>query len=123
MIFLRVVPVVLLLWPCVSLAQENLLSASSLKSQSVTNPDLKVFTVDQNGKLQHVPTQRDFMLTPDGQLAVDSTCYTMRSYVVARDNRQSDSTHFVRYSTCQPASKYRLKTAEIEGGNSLRVAP
>jgi hypothetical protein len=39
----------------------------------------------------------------------DNVCYTMRSYVVARDNRDSDSTNLVGYSTCQPASKYELR--------------
>ncbi len=39
----------------------------------------------------------------------DSVCYTMRSYIVARENRDSDSTKLVGYSTCQPSSKYELK--------------
>jgi hypothetical protein len=48
----------------------------------------------------------------DGSLEADATCYTMRSYVVARDSKDSDSTHPVSYSTCQPASRYRVKTTE-----------
>ena len=39
----------------------------------------------------------------------DSVCYTMRSYIVARENRDSDSTKLVGYSTCQPSSKYELR--------------
>ena len=39
----------------------------------------------------------------------DNVCYTMRSYIVARENRDSDSTKLVGYSTCQPSSKYELK--------------
>jgi hypothetical protein len=39
----------------------------------------------------------------------DNVCYTMRSYIVARENRDSDSTKLVGYSTCQPASKYELR--------------
>jgi hypothetical protein len=35
----------------------------------------------------------------------DATCYAMRSYKVARDEKGSDSTHPVAYSTCQPASR------------------
>ena len=42
----------------------------------------------------------------------DATCFTMRSYVVARDSKDSDSTHPTGYSTCQPASKYRVKTTQ-----------
>ena len=47
------------------------------------------------------------------QLRSDTLCYTMRSYVVARDSKDSDSVHPVGYSTCQPASRYRLRTTEI----------
>jgi hypothetical protein len=39
----------------------------------------------------------------------DKVCYTMRSYIVARENRDSDSTKPVGYSICQPSSKYELK--------------
>jgi hypothetical protein len=39
----------------------------------------------------------------------DSVCYTMRSYIVARENRDSDSTKLVGYSICQPSSKYELR--------------
>jgi hypothetical protein len=45
----------------------------------------------------------------------DSVCYKIRSYVVARDSKDSDSVHPVKYTTCQPASRYRLKTTEIHG--------
>jgi hypothetical protein len=48
----------------------------------------------------------------NGQLDDDTTCYAIRSYVVARDNKDSDSTHPVSSSTCQKASRYRVKTAE-----------
>ena len=46
-----------------------------------------------------------------GRITDDATCLTIRSYVVARDSKDSDSTHLVRYSTCQPASRYQLRTA------------
>ena len=39
----------------------------------------------------------------------DRVCYTMRSYMVARESRNSDSTELVGYSTCQPSSKYELR--------------
>jgi hypothetical protein len=39
----------------------------------------------------------------------DKVCYTMRSYIVARESRGSDSTKPVDYSICQPSSKYELK--------------
>lgn len=43
---------------------------------------------------------------------VDETCYSIRSYVVARDNKDSDAVHPVSESTCQPASRYGVHTAE-----------
>lgn len=46
----------------------------------------------------------------DGQLQSDTLCYSMRSYKVARDNPDSDSTHAVGYSTCQPAARFRTHT-------------
>jgi len=52
----------------------------------------------------------------NGQLDADIDCLKIRSYVVARDSKDSDSTHLVRYSTCQPASRYRLKTTELRSG-------
>jgi len=53
----------------------------------------------------------------DGNPA-DATCYSIRSYVVARDSKHSDSTHPVAYSTCQPANRYRLRNTVLEDGSS-----
>jgi hypothetical protein len=39
----------------------------------------------------------------------DKVCYTMRTYIVARESRGSDSTRPAGYSICQPSSKYELK--------------
>jgi hypothetical protein len=55
-----------------------------------------------------------FDLPINGQLADDTLCYTVRSYVVARDSKDSDSVHLTRYSTCQPASRYRLRTTQAK---------
>ena len=46
-----------------------------------------------------------------------NTCLKIRSYVVARDSKNSDSTHPVSYSTCQPAKRYGLKTTEMRSGS------
>jgi hypothetical protein len=59
------------------------------------------------------PNINDFVASPGGT-PLDSYCLKIRSYVVARDSKQSDSTHLVRYSTCQPASRYRLKTIPLQ---------
>jgi hypothetical protein len=49
----------------------------------------------------------------DGDTDGVTTCLKIRSYVVARDSKDSESTHLVSYSTCQPSSRYQLKTTEI----------
>jgi len=57
------------------------------------------------------------VVTPE-DLAGDGTlCYTIRSYVVARDSKDSDSVHPAGYSTCQPASRYRLKSAVMHASD------
>ena len=43
--------------------------------------------------------------------AADTICYSIRNYLVARDSKSSDATHPAGYSTCQPASRYHVKTA------------
>jgi hypothetical protein len=46
-------------------------------------------------------------------LDADTTCYAIRSYVVARDSQDSDSTHPAGYSTCQPSNRYQVKSADL----------
>lgn len=65
-----------------------------------------------------VPDENN-LLTADG-LSTDKVCYAIRSYVVARDSKDSDSVHAVGYSTCQPASRYRLKTTVLQQDSSDR---
>ena len=54
--------------------------------------------------------QVDSFAIPPYSLA-DHYCLKMRSYLMARDSKNSDSTHLAGYSTCLPASRYRLRTA------------
>jgi hypothetical protein len=54
------------------------------------------------------------------QIPGDNTCLKIRSYQVARDSKDSDSTHLVGYSTCLPASLYQLRTTV---GTENPVAP
>ncbi len=54
------------------------------------------------------------------QQDADFACYAIRSYLVARDSKNSDSTHPVSYSTCQPAARYQLRTTEIRSGSADR---
>ncbi len=69
---------------------------------------------DDSGLYPLPPRHRSVTLIgPDVQLPDDNTCLTMRSYVVARDSKDSDSTHLVSYTTCQPSARYRVKTTEM----------
>lgn len=54
------------------------------------------------------------------ELNDDATCYSIRSFVVARDDKDSDSTHPVSSSTCQPALKYRLQRVQVQPGPQNR---
>jgi hypothetical protein len=45
----------------------------------------------------------------------DVTCYTIDSYLVKRQSRDSDVTEPVGHSTCQRASKYSVKKVEESG--------
>jgi len=56
------------------------------------------------------PGKQGFVMSPDSSPG-DGVCLKIRSYVVARDSKNSDSTHLVGYSTCQPAKKFQLRTA------------
>ena len=42
----------------------------------------------------------------------DAVCATMRTYIVARERRGSDTTRVVGYARCQPAWKFQLRTAD-----------
>ena len=51
------------------------------------------------------------------ELERDGVCYTMRTYVMAREDRDSDTTHMVRYTRCLPAWKLQFKSATEEPQN------
>jgi hypothetical protein len=42
-----------------------------------------------------------------------ATCYSIRSYRVVRDDPQSDSTRAAGYSTCLPATRFRIENAVL----------
>ena len=79
--------------------------------QSDKDKDLIVITPEMDRK--------GIVVSPEGPLAADTTCYAIRSYVVKRDSKDSDSVHPVGYSTCLPATRYRLKTADAAAAMSL----
>jgi len=50
----------------------------------------------------------------------DVTCYTVQSYLVKRQSRDSDVVEPAGYSTCQRASRYSVKTTGEAGKAPLR---
>jgi hypothetical protein len=50
----------------------------------------------------------------------DSTCYTMRSYHIVRDEPGSDSTHVDRYTACQPGSQFEVRDLDLTVGSEER---
>jgi hypothetical protein len=53
-------------------------------------------------------------LVAEAEVEPDTICYSIRNYRVARDSPDSDSTHPVGTSTCQRASRYQVRTVQIE---------
>jgi len=93
----------------------------SLFAQSVTkNNDSANSALASNMAESSVPAQSRFeldqaiSLSRDGEFPADRVCLTIRSYVVARDSKNSDSVHLVRSSTCQMSNLYHLKTTHTD---------
>lgn len=103
-------------------AEHMIVSSESANLQWQLAPGQKRFDAADNsitiGRFQ--VDQGMNSLSSDGRLVLDTTCFAIRSYVVARDSKDSDSTHLVHYSTCQPASRYRLRTTQIHTEEASR---
>jgi hypothetical protein len=76
----------------------------------------KVFRSKTETRTLLVGPEADAGMFLTGMEGPDGTCYAIRSYVVARDSKDSDSTHPVSYSTCQPAKRYVLRTTDMRSG-------
>ncbi len=81
--------------------------------------EYKMFQFTRDGHARVLRLDVD-TVSLQGQPDANATCYAIRSYVVARDDKDSDSTHPVGSSTCLPASHYRVKNAQVEPGSSDR---
>ena len=109
-----------------ALAQQQLLtgkidkgqSAPDFRSPTAATPSEPWRIIPKNDKDKGIVVHSDDIgpngipVAAGGRLEAETLCYSIRAYVVARDSKHSDSTHPVGYSTCQRASRYRLKTAE-----------
>jgi hypothetical protein len=81
------------------------------------NPELtpldRIRVDEYHPRLNRFGLPHALVLGPDGVAQEDTFCYSIRGYKVARDNPQSDSTHAIGYSTCQPATRFRMHSAEL----------
>jgi hypothetical protein len=99
-----------------------LIAAATLAAQSTPqrNPDALQSTNSGQLNIRGGARLNQFSLQPtsafdsNGQVQPDTLCYSMRSFKVARDEPQSDSTHPAGYSTCQPAASFHVHS--IQGG-------
>ncbi len=80
--------------------------------------DVRPETSDNNSNIlfadpkSQVLTARVLSKLAEAEKLNGNTCYSIRSYLMARDSKDSDSTHLVSTSTCQPAQQYGLKTTD-----------
>lgn len=93
----------LLISLCVATAAAQSSSSKSAGSQlrTVQQENDSLVSQEPHSAIQHILTlQQD-----------EKTCYTLRTYRVARESPDSDSTRPAGYSTCQRATRFQLKTA------------
>ena len=95
------------------------LSDPFLPEQNTESPRLLLEPFPQHSKEDEVLLKLNYgdlaaNLNPDARMVVpgDSYCLKIRSYVVARDSKNSDSVHPAGYTTCVPATRFRLRTTE-----------
>ncbi len=109
----RLLPFSLLIAVAVSpVAAQSAPEKAPLASLSADSVPLSTRTGEHSPRLNQFGVPRVWLVNPDGQEQGDTLCYTMRSFKVARDNPQSDSTHAAGYSTCQPAARFHVHTIE-----------
>ncbi len=81
-------------------------------------PGLNFKSLTDRASQYHLPpnssNRRDLA---SSQSAADTVCYTMRSYLVEREDPRSDVTRFAGYKKCLPASKVQLKTTPAAAPN------
>ena len=75
----------------------------------------KYAAAKDQGAIEHLlpdPQTQAIAKPPDELFVTESFCLAIRSYVVARDEKDSDSTHLVRSSTCQPMKRYHVRKVD-----------
>jgi hypothetical protein len=115
----RLLAALLFLCSVTTFAQQNATPSNETETRDQARPawqlsfDAPKNLLTNNGSFPLFLPSDSSRIASDRRLIDDAVCYKIRSYVVARDSMNSDSVHPVGYSTCQPATKYRLRTTEI----------
>ena len=114
----RLIIVALLLCPAAVFSQEQQVQPSTGTSVAIVSQATAPETLSEPWRF--IPPDISLSQSPrilrfgsPGPSSDDFVCLKIRSYVVARDSKDSDSVHPVKYSTCQLASRYQLKTTEL----------
>jgi hypothetical protein len=92
----------LLISLCVATAAAQSASSNNPGNERTVEPENDSVVIRPlDSRMQHILTlQQD-----------EKTCYTIRTYRVARESPDSDSTRPAGYSTCQRATRFQLKEA------------
>jgi hypothetical protein len=80
-----------------------------LAEEDRTNSTPDSFQGDSDSSKVSAPVRMQHILTLEQN---QDTCYTLRTYRVARVSPESDTTKPAGYSTCQRSTRFQLKTAE-----------
>ncbi|HUO26175.1 MAG TPA: hypothetical protein VMU61_10935 [Candidatus Aquilonibacter sp.] len=116
----RLLTALLLLVTSAAVASAQSPAQSSSEKNRVTAPNFldPGRIEDYQPHLNHFVLPPEFRSQPRAQPQGDTFCYSIRSYQVARDNPHSDSTHPVKYSTCQPSARFTVHTIEMRNSAS-----
>ena len=99
----RVVAIAYLLTSFCAFAQQSSIdSAKSADAKAKPQAEVAVGAPGVLVPAQSSPNILNQFQSPEN--ANVNVCFKMRTYVMARDSKDSDSTHLVRYSTCTPAN-------------------
>lgn len=104
--------------PSVNTPDSNRIVGPQVPAQVV--PGTSESSAPRSGALSADLRRQPGFVSSDLRPLDDTVCYSIRSYVVARDRKNSDSVHPVGYSTCVPAGKYRLRTTQTRTDSPTR---
>lgn len=107
-LLLVIVAILLLTAPAASFAQSSAALVSSAKAGSSFTGDSGAVIRPDGTPASPENASEWRKLNSGSQLS----CFTMRTYVVARDTPDSDSTHAAGYHECVPAWKFEMRSSE-----------